>query len=275
MKNERNNMVMTEAEEKYCIALYMFFGKGEIRNDAHLGVAYAKNAANLGCVHANFLLGTVYRDGICGIEKDEEEAKRWFGKGADLGSVESHMALAHMLLGKDDITALAHLIIVEEEGKLHGDAYHMLSTIYANSETVRKDFDKVFRYAKLSLANGDERGLGYLAHCYRFGLGVGKDVEVADGYYRLLADWCRRENDYRAMYECGMVEYVGKEAGPNYERAFRHFLIAAQGGEVRAMQMVAKMYKKGLGTQPNRAESRRWRELAATVQKGKVKFTFF
>ncbi len=65
--------------------------------------------AEQGDARAQFVLGTMYRDGQ-GVAQDYTEALRWWGKAAELGVIDAQFALGNMYAGgsgiaRDDVLA--------------------------------------------------------------------------------------------------------------------------------------------------------------------------
>jgi TPR repeat protein len=136
-------------------------GKGvDMSSDS--AVEWFKKAAEQGYVPAYESLGDCYKFGICGVNKEAEQAKLWYGKAMDAYKVEA------------------------EKG--NAVAQYRLGHHYYLGNGVEKDYGKAVVWWSKSAEQGYAAAQGDLGLCYEKGCGVKKDLEKAEYWYRLAAE---------------------------------------------------------------------------------------
>jgi len=128
---------------------------------------------------------------------------------------------------------------VKERTKLNDpDAFHELGATYHNGiRGLPKDMSKAIELWKQAAELGSVRAHNALANAYQHNQGVEEDMEKAM-YHMTLAAIGGHEY---ARHALGNVE---KEKG-NYNRAVKHFLIAARSGNDASLKQVGGAYKAG------------------------------
>ena len=92
-------------------------------------------------------------------------------------------------------------------------------------------------------------GLSNLGDIYHKGYGVAKDEKKAIHYWQLAA----KMGDVMARHNLGFIE---ANAG-NWERAFKHFEIAAKAGYEKSLENIKIGFMKGLAKKEQYAEALR------------------
>ena len=92
-------------------------------------------------------------------------------------------------------------------------------------------------------------GYNVIGVAYDYGDGVERDENIARHYYELAAI----EGDSTARHNLGASE---RNAG-NYDKALKHFMIAARGGDSRSVKAIQQLYMDGHVTKDQYANSLR------------------
>ena len=88
-----------------------------------------------------------------------------------------------------------------------------------------------------------------VANAYRTGRGVERDEKKAEHYAELAAI----EGEAKARYNLGVMEFQSD----NYNRALKHFMIAARDGYSNSLEGIKIMYKNGDATKDDYAKALR------------------
>ena len=124
-----------------------------------------------------------------------------------------------------------------------GDANAMFSLgcFYSNGlRGLPQDYDKALGLWHRAGELGNAKAYNNIGHAYHFGKGVERDEKKADHYYELAAI---RGSVY-ARYNLGNAE---GRAG-NWDKATKHWLIAAGGGENDSVKNIQQLYMGGGAT---------------------------
>lgn len=133
---------------------------------AHLAKDYAESRrifhklAEAGNVRAEFMMGTIYEQGL-GVPKNLAEAARWYRRAADGGNASAQYNLGIFYqfgkgVPKDPVEAARLLRLAAEQG--HGRAQNNLSTFYFTGVGVRRDVVEAWKW--LTLSAEDLKGQG-------------------------------------------------------------------------------------------------------------------
>ena len=132
--------------------------------------------------------------------------------------------------------------IIERYKKLmekgNADAYHQLGGYYgAGTMGFPQDWTKAMELWRKAGELGCAGGNSHLGELYDKGMGVVVDKKKANHYYELAAmggDVCARHN-------LGCKEYNAS----NYQRAYKHYMIAAQSGYNVSLDEVKEGFMRG------------------------------
>lgn len=88
------------AKKGYRAAIYdlanIYLDGSYVEADALMGLEYLKRAAGMELASAAYQLGTIYENGLYGIDKNPTEAMRWYNKAANLDYVGAKLRLAEI-----------------------------------------------------------------------------------------------------------------------------------------------------------------------------------
>lgn len=142
-------------------------------------------SAELGYVKAQFHLAKALQNGK-GIDKNIEEAKKWYEKAAAQGSDKAKSGLAKLLLkyGDDDKSAIELLEIAANNG--HAKSQVKLGKLYDNGKATGWGKPKIaFKWFKLAADQGDKEGQYRVCKAYYNGRGIDRSSAKAK-------IWCQR-----------------------------------------------------------------------------------
>jgi TPR repeat protein len=188
-------------------------GNGCAKDEARAVACYravAEDAANPE-PDAMEVLGEIYSDGACGVERDLAEAARWFTRGAAAGSVECS---------------------------------YRRGVCLATGAGLALDYPAAVA-AFTAAANAGHAGAALdLGHCLMNGLGAAPDADLAAKRYRVAADAGSPE----AAYHLAMAHVAGRLGARSSERAAVRWLErAAEEGHVEAMGELGRVLAGGEG----------------------------
>ena len=166
---------------------------------AHLAKHYQESRrifhalADAGNVRAEFMMGTIYEQGL-GVPKDLEAAARWYRLAADGGNASAQYNLGIFYqfgkgVPKDPVKAAHLLLLAAEQG--HGRAQNNLSTFYFTGIGVPRDLVEAWKW--LTLSADDLKGQGrQIALENRKVIEREMTPEQIETARRRVADWKRR-----------------------------------------------------------------------------------
>jgi len=126
--------------------------------EAHLKKHYRESRpvferlANQGHVRSQFMMGTIYEQGL-GVPKDIAAAARWYEKAGNGGndSAQYNLGILYQFgrgVPKDPVAAAHWLRMAGEQG--HGRAQNNLSTLYFTGVGVERDLPEAWKWLTLS-----------------------------------------------------------------------------------------------------------------------------
>jgi len=268
------------------------FGAG-VEQDRRKGRALLMRAALLGDLMSQRRLG---EDLLLATEEASEHVLgyNWLKQAADAGNMKACENLFSVYMRgrgtqKDPQQALHYVRLAAEEG--FPDAQWQLAAAHwFDGDGIEANHDEAFKWLSICATQGDARGICFLGHAYREGVGCKVDVKEAaklfaeaaemdyapaiqalgrcyfygDGVDKdpakgmaLLRDAANR-GETRAMFDIGVALANGEHVLTNYEEAMKWFRRAADQGDRNAMFFVGRMYEEGDGVEQDLDEARRW-----------------
>ena len=112
-----------------------------------------------------------------------------------------------------------------------------------------QDYDKAFELFHRAGDLGCNKAFNNIGHAYEKGHGVEIDEKKANHYYKLAAI----EGNVVARCNLGIMEV---RAG-NMNRALKHLMIAAEGGEPNSLKQIQRLYTNGHATKKDYAKALR------------------
>lgn len=174
-------------------------------------VQYYQYSADTGDAHAQVAMGTLYLQGVYGVEKNFQKALSYFQKAA----------------GQNDPGGLSNL-----------------GYMYANGHGVEQDNDTAIKYYLEAAEKKNPQAQTNLGYMYLHGYGVEKNVMNAFSYFRKAADQGYAEG----QTNLAILYLNGEGTRKDYLKAITYFSLAAQQGNLIAMYYLGQMNDFGLGT---------------------------
>jgi len=131
------------------------FPENPVPENATEATKWYRLAAQQGHAGAQIYLGSIYRAGSRGVERDDREAERWFRLAAE---------------------------------QAHRDGQYLLGDMLENGLGCDQDYAEARRYYELAAEQGKASALSALAHIYSAGLGVPQDLVLAEKYSSRVFD---------------------------------------------------------------------------------------
>lgn len=220
--------------------IWYFSRRAQSGDDVHYADSIRK-AAQSGDVIAQFKLAAMYYEGK-GLQRNNEEAAKWYRKAAEQDHVEAQFLLGIMYergdgVQRNDDLAYKWISLAAQQG--HPRARTLLES------------DKWLLY--LDAKTPDKEGPGepgpQMPEVPR---------EQVDEYLRKAG-----EGDVDAQYNLGIIYYHGEGVEKDFEQALSWFQKAAEQGDVDAQYNLGFMYGRGEGVKKDHGQSVQWFTRAA------------
>lgn len=217
--------------------------------------------AEKGDAAAQTLVAEILTRGL-GVATNAEEAAKWYGKAAVQGIPEAQFQYALMqmdgkLVKKDSDAALKLMETAAAGGNTL--AQFNLAQMYVERDRGPDGFAKALPFYEKAAATGLPDAQYALAQVYASGVaGKKQDLAEARKYMQLAA----RQGFDTAQLDLGTWLVEGRGGPRDYKGGFVWLKRAAEGGNVAAMNRLAKLYMNGLGTDPNAIDAAAWYFLA-------------
>ena len=277
-----------------------FVNDGEANCDTDVLIEWIKERADRNDTALQLWLGHAYRDGNSNIEKNSEEAKKWYEKAADQGNKEAEQQILLIDMECDGIektgpSQMDDLKVLASEG--HCIAQYALARLYESSQTGEINKNEAVKWykeaarndsveAKIRLGellsageiqasnieekiiwlsasadNGDPETQFQLGTLYRKGEETDRDYKKALEWYEKAADQGHSE----AQFWLGKIYYEGKGADRDYKKAAEWFEKAANQKDVYAQTWLGYLYQQGEGVEQDYEKAGEWYEKAACL----------
>jgi TPR repeat protein len=150
---------------------------------------YYQQAAKLGDVSSQYLLGKMYEDAK-GTEKNMRQAAIWYTQAAQQGHIKAQATLGFMYskgngVNQDYSQAIIWYQKAAEQG--HMNAQYNLAYLYSLGQGVIKDYQQAAYWYQKSANQGDADAQNSLGKLYERGLGVNIDLAKAKSFYQQAA----------------------------------------------------------------------------------------
>ena len=249
--------------------------------DEEKGRALLESAMGNGDVEAKAEIACLYRDGYAGYPQDYDRAEKLFREAAESGSAFAAGQLGCMyrdglINGEADyVKAIECLKIGADDGD--SDSIVNLAYCYYNGTGVVRNLEKAFELYQKAARGNDNIALNAMGWMCEHGEGTGVDVECALDCYQKAADFGNeqaainldslkkglgdtyrvlenaRTGDVQAQYDLAYWYYNGENGLPlNYKAARKWYKVAADAGNVGAMQELGIMLWHGQGGEPDK-----------------------
>ena len=211
--------------------------------------AFGKAAA-LGSREAQYNLGVIYERGMFGVERQMDNALKWYRNSAEEGDPRSEWRLA--LLYRDGVAvekdgAKAESLMRSAADKGDHWAEYDLAIMLTDGTCAEQDNPKAMKLMEKSAESG------YVPALADFGARLvdGRDVsqDVPRGIEML--DAAARGGNARCWTVLGRYSFFGQVVPRDYGRAIEYYRLGAEAGDADAYAALSVMYENGLGCAPD------------------------
>jgi|GEM_PF-632995 len=220
-------------------------GSGVERDESKASYWYLQ-AAKLGYDDAQYQIGQRYEQGN-GIEKDFKQAEYWYRLAAKQGHYHAKQEVGN-------IREFKRYLKAAKTGDTNAQC--KVGECYTHGYGTGQDLAQALHWYQAAAEQGNAEACFALGQCYEQGKGVEKDEQQALNWYRKAVDGgsekakehlaelnALEQNDPQIHYELGRRYYWGMEDKPrDREKAFEHYLAAAEQGHAEATLRMAELY---------------------------------
>lgn len=203
------------------------------------------------------LIGEIYSRGL-GVRRDLAKAIEWYGKAAEQKTPEAMFQLAMVLHDGGEAygdKARAATLIEQAADAGHSLAQFNFAQLLVDRDTSPEGQEQAASYYEKAAMAGLADAQYAMAAIYRQGF-AGRPVDLVKTRHWL--ELAAAQNHDTAQIELGTMLVEG-EGGERDEKAGFAFLMrAAVAGNAAAQNRVARLYRAGIGVEPDRIASATW-----------------
>lgn len=236
---------------------YGAFQRGLYKTAYNLAIPRAEQ----GDAAAQTLVAEILTRGL-GVATNSEEAAKWYAKAAEQGVPEAQFQYALMqadgrFVAKNADAALQLMKVSADAGNTL--AQFNLAQMYVERDRGPEGFAKALPYYERAAATGLPDAQYAMAQIFASGIaGKKRDPAEARRYLTLAA----KQGFDTAQLDLGTWLVEGRGGPRDGKAGFVWLKQAAEGGNVAAMNRLAKLYMNGIGTDPNSIDAAAWYFLA-------------
>ncbi|MBO9622378.1 MAG: sel1 repeat family protein [Sphingomonas sp.] len=196
---------------------------------------------------ASVILANLYRSGFRGVEKDPEQARKWYARAFEVGHVPAAKVLGdlynHGIDAPRDVKKAVSWY--RKAAKLNYPAaqFALAEILYIGGSGVAQDRKEALGWYQAAARNNHGGGLYALGRAYEFGEGVKADPQRALGFYKSAA----LRGSAAARMALGTYFYEGKLVPKDDAAARQWFEAAAKGDDPEGMFNLGAMMARGEG----------------------------
>ena len=233
----------------------------DVERDDDEATRWYRQSADRGNARAQGAVGWMFENGR-GVKRDDAEAVRWYRQSADLGNARAQNNLGWMYEnGRGVELSEAEAVRWYELSAKQGNALAQcnLGLMYENGRGVERDDAEAVRWYRLSAHQGNDRAEHNLGWMYENGRGLEVDDTEAVRWYELSA----HQGNASALCNLGWRHANGLGVERDDAESVRLFLPSARQGDASAQSNVGWMYETGRGVERDYAEAVRWYQFSA------------
>lgn len=212
--------------------------------------------AKEGNADAEYYVGCCYHRGEY-VEKDEEQAFKWYHKSAQHGNAKAQTCLGACYELGNGVKQNYSLAVTwyrkaAEQG--YSKAQTCLGYCYGKGNGVVEDYKQAIEWWRKAAIQGDSEAQNCMGNCYNYGTGVSKDIKQAFFWYSKSA----KQNYAEAQFMLGVFYSTGLGVQSNPTEAASWWQKAAQQGNADAQFMIGICYENGEGIEQDTSKSKYW-----------------
>jgi TPR repeat protein len=240
---------LNEVITQYFYSLYLY--NDIILNKAKNYKLYVRNAEK-GDSISQYYIGNYYY-----IKQDYNKAIEWYSKSSEGGNIRAIYKLGICYyygygVKKDEKKAFELYLKSAKGGYNH--ALCSVGNCYYYGHGISKDRNKAFKWYLKAAKNGDSHCQYLIAGWYSNGIHAPKNEEKWFYWNRKVAI----NGNIHAQFELAEY-YLNNSINKNEKKAFRwYYKLATKDNEPKAIIIVAKCYKNGIGTEKDLSEAEKW-----------------
>jgi TPR repeat protein len=186
-----------EVDAEYNLAV--MYARGEATPENHPEMAKAaplfRKAALQGHPESQYILALAYHE-ASGVERDEEECKKWMLASAEQGYSKAEFSIAARYYKASDYKN-AFTWFMRAAGQKHSRAELNVGSMYYVGEGTTKDLQQALYWFQRAAEHGEISALRIISSMYATGTGVTKDPVTSYAYMQAAADSGNQEASRR------------------------------------------------------------------------------
>ena len=253
-------------------AIHFLLTPGTDTYNAKDGIELLADMARDGDVQAANALGSHYLAGAHQLKRDLVQARRWFKRARDAGSVEALLGLADVEAAESGGGKVEQIEALLTEAATAGSgraAFRLAEAAEANTDRDRHAGRRAIAWYIQAADRGHRAAMVRLANHYLEGRLVERNLGIALGWTKEALD--AGSTNTAMMMRLADAYTTGTSIAADPKEAFRWSLAAAEAGDLTGMTRVGKAYSTGDGAAVDPEEAFRWHQLAAS--KGSIEAT--
>lgn len=249
----------------YCL----FYGVSDLPVDKIKASYYFKKAADAGYHMGMYNYAIDLRDGNGGVQRNIDEAIRYFKMAIDEGNIFSARILGILLCkGFKDENSNVILKPDPTEGNRyikyaadHGDSAAMEEYAYniLNRKGVEFNTNELKKYLEMGVEAKNTFCMRYYGAILLDGTPFPKDVTQGARYYKMAVDL----GDEAAMYTYGELLEEGLGVEKDLVKARKYYQLAADLGDKDGIESYARFLEQGIGGEKWEEEAQKYRKILA------------
>ncbi len=214
----------------------------DVNKDDQEAVRWYRLAADQEMAEAQYNLGLMYANGR-GVEKNDSQAAYWFTLAAEQGNAEARFHLGLGCLNgigvEKNDEEAAYWFWLSAEQGLPKAQYY-LGSMYETGSGVDKSYEEAVEWLKLAANQGDADACYSLGRIYS--VGAGTAIEKDKYLAQMWSDLARNYGHPEAQFEHG---YELRFRKGDWKEAGRYFWLSAAQGNAKAQFYYGRMYEYG------------------------------
>ena len=254
---------------QYKIAEIYQYGYG-VDINPEIAFKYFKMAADYEVHLAQYWVALKLQHGD-GVEKNLNESIKWYQSAAEMGNLESQLALAEIyIFGFDEIEKNyqeAAFWFTKAAEKGHPQALNDLGNMYNFGMHFEKDRMKALDlYRQAAEAGGDAGKYNYGSELIQ-----SNDVIIRNKGLELITS--AADNGYiKAQLNLGQIYLGAYNLEVDYQKSFNYFRAAAEQGDLEGLTSLGVSYARGYGCEKNQEKANELYKMAADQGDAQAQF---
>lgn len=252
-----NNLAQKGNSNAKLILAKMYYSGQGVKEDKVLANKLYKNAADLGQMEAQYIIGLYYSLGAEGYPKDESKAILWLTKAAEQGKPEAQgMVATDYFHGNGVEQNINTAIFWFQKASTSGDiiSQRTLADIYFYGDFVPRDYKLALELYYKAANLGDDYSQLMIGNIYNKGLGVDKDKSFAATWFQKSAN----KNNAEAQYCLATLYLSGSGVEKDISIGEKLLIESANHNFDKAQLKLGLLYYLGQGVDQDKYKAAFW-----------------